>query len=127
MAQSVERYLGKVEVTGSSPVSSFEASQWGRFFYICKKCFSLKHICFSQKYNFACKGFTFLSHCASMIKTERMWKRKKEAANDENESCFCIRIFLFLPCFQRFNVNFTVRKDGLFSWFFLRESIGASQ
>ena len=51
-----------------------------------------------------------------------MWKRKKEAANNENESCFCIRIFLFLPCFQRFNVNFTVRKDGLFSCFFLRKA-----
>ena len=34
MAQSVERRLGKAEVTGSSPVSSLKASQsLGRFFY----------------------------------------------------------------------------------------------
>ena len=39
MAQSVERYLGKVEVTGSSPVSSFEASHSGCFFYVREKLF----------------------------------------------------------------------------------------
>ena len=34
MAQSVERRLGKAEVTGSSPVSSLKASQFlGRFFH----------------------------------------------------------------------------------------------
>ena len=34
MAQSVERYLGKVEVTGSSPVSSFKTPNFRGFFFI---------------------------------------------------------------------------------------------
>ena len=45
MAQSVERYLGKVEVVGSSPISSFKASQKG-----CLFCFYQKVICASWKY-----------------------------------------------------------------------------
>lgn len=34
MAQQVERYLGKVEVTGSNPVSSFETLDFQGFFYV---------------------------------------------------------------------------------------------
>ena len=115
MAQSVERYLGKVEVTGSSPVSSCEASHWDAFFV-----FWTKTVVFLRE------GFTFCFGCASMIKTEKMRNKRKEVAENENVSCFRKRILLFLPCFQRFNVNFTVRKDGLFSCFFFREDLGAS-
>ena len=39
MAQSVERRLGKAEVVGSSPISSFEASQmiWDAFYFYLEK------------------------------------------------------------------------------------------
>lgn len=36
MAQSVERHLGKVEVTGSIPVSSFEKRPWIQGFFLPK-------------------------------------------------------------------------------------------
>ena len=44
MAQSVERYLGKVEVTGSSPVSSFKRPEFQGAFFI-QQCVSGECIC----------------------------------------------------------------------------------
>ena len=97
MAQSVERRLGKAEVTGSSPVSSLKASQsLGRFFLWASKhvmqewvflrciykntrkeiCFSGKIICFPQKYFFCGNGFTFEPRCVSMIKIKQTKNKK---------------------------------------------------
>ena len=48
MAQSVERYLGKVEVTGSSPVSSFDLTPISRGFFIFNSTFNCTMTYFVQ-------------------------------------------------------------------------------
>ena len=46
MAQSVERYLGKVEVVGSSPISSFDLTPISRGFFIFNSTFNCTMACF---------------------------------------------------------------------------------
>ena len=47
-----------------------------------------KEVSFTGKY-FSLEGFTFLSYCASMIKTKQERIKMKEVADHEEKSFFC--------------------------------------
>ena len=82
---------------------------------------------FSQNWFFCRNGFTFVNRCASMIKTKSPSKKRKRMQIMKQNQIFATAYFYFYRVFRDSKWILLLRKDGLFWWFFLIESIGASQ